>query len=218
MGMEINAARLAAMEQAPRGGRADPAAPDGDAAATFREAMREKPEGSDRNADRMGEGGGGDAATATTTGEEGLPSGEALLDSLFGRLAASRNGAESVAPAEAAPVSTETAELVDRLVDRILVSEPGRGQPEVRLTLGDRALPGTEVSISRSPDGQLTVRLTSTDPQSFQTLVGAQDSLRTALEQQGENVRIDVIRETASDDGDPNRRSRGYQQYHPDEE
>ena len=110
--------------------------------------------------------------------------------------------------------SGDVSELVDTLVERILVSEPGRGNPEIRITLGDGALSGAELTLTRAADGQLFVRLSCADAAAFQTAVGAQDSLRAALEHAGENARVEVTRGDAEggNEGDSRRRSRGLEE------
>ena len=102
---------------------------------------------------------------------------------------------------------------MDQLVDRILVSEPGKGNPEVRITLGDGALSGAELTLSRATDGQLFVRLSCVDAGAFQTAVGARDSLQAALERSGENARVEVAQGGAEggNEGDTRRRSATYE-------
>ena len=114
-------------------------------------------------------------------------------------------------PTELAP--TAMGELVDRLVERILVSDPGRGSPEVRISLGEGVLSGAELSLSRAADGQLFVRLSCADAASFQTAVGAQDALRAALERGEGNVRVEVAQGGAEggNEGDTRRRSATYE-------
>ena len=110
--------------------------------------------------------------------------------------------------------------LVNELVDRILVSEPGKGLPEVRITLGQGPLSGAELCLARAQDGQLFIRLACADPASFQTAVGAQDALRSALERSGENVRVEIVqsRTDGGNEGDARQESRGRRDYVPDVE
>lgn len=102
----------------------------------------------------------------------------------------------------------------------ILVSEPGKGSPEVRITLGQGPLSGAELCLARAQDGQLFIRLACADPASFQTAVGAQDALRSALERSGENVRVEIVQSRADggNEGDARQQSRGRQDYVPDVE
>ena len=104
-------------------------------------------------------------------------------------------------------------EMVGKLVERSLVSEPGRGAPEVRLTLGGGVLAGAELALSRAVDGQLSVCLSCVDAASFQTAVGARDALQAALERNGENVHVEVTRGSDASggrEGDARRRSATY--------
>ncbi len=144
-------------------------------------------------------------------GDFTAPSSSSLMESLFGgRMGGMQNATVPVQTASSP--SGDMADLVDKLVDRILVSEPGKGNPEVRITLGDGVLSGAELSLSRAPDGQLFVRLSCADAGAFQTAVGARDSLQAALERSGENVRVEVTRgsdASGGNEGDAQRRSRG---------
>lgn len=222
MGLDVNSSRVQMAGQSPQAppGPAENAAPRQDRVDAFQEALQGKEEG---------KGGEKNFAGQEPAGERGEKeetvalSASSLMESLFGSRMRTRDvtgtaGADH--PSALSARTVETAELVDKLVDRILVSEPGKGAREVRIALGDKALPGTEVSLSRAPDGQLSVRICSTDPSSFQTLVGAQDALRTALERQGETVRVEVTSSDGGgpDDGDARRRSRGYLNFPSDEE
>ena len=148
--------------------------------------------------------------------ESTAPSPQALLDSLFG--SRMQGGAPSPVTADmSASAPAEVDALVEKLVERILVSEPGKGAPEVRLTLGQGSLAGAELSLSRAQDGQLFIRLSCADAASFQTAVGAQDALRNALERNGETVRVEISRQsTDTQEGDAQRQSRGRQEYVPD--
>lgn len=98
--------------------------------------------------------------------------------------------------------------------------EPGKGSPEVRITLGQGPLSGAELCLARAQDGQLFIRLACADPASFQTAVGAQDALRSALERSGENVRVEIVQSRADggNEGDARQQSRGRQDYVPDVE
>jgi type III secretion system needle length determinant len=114
----------------------------------------------------------------------------------------------SEAPAPAAPPAAH-AELTEKLVERILVGQNQTGEHEVRLTLGKDILPDTEIRISRDVHGMLQVSLNTDNPSSFQTLVSAQDALRTRLEQTEADVRVHVSTQTSAEDNDSGRRSRG---------
>lgn len=202
MGMEISSQRLQQADAAASAraeNRARPGEADAAAKEKFEKVMeRDSGRGSGKNAMQEGESG-------------NMPSPSALMESLFsGRM----NGAqaEAVRSADAASgAQGELGELVDKLVERILVSEPGKGNPEVRITLGEGRLAGTELSLTRAADGQLFVRLSCADAASFQTAVGAQDSLKAALERSDVNVRVEVTRggTEGGNEGDAQRRSRG---------
>ncbi|MBQ4567150.1 MAG: hypothetical protein IJA79_03375 [Desulfovibrio sp.] len=166
----------------------------------FDQAMRGQPDNKGQQAEEAlrQEGQGGTA-----------PSPASLMESLFGQRMPMDAGSASVGAST--PVS-HTAELVDKLVDRILVSEPGKGNPEVLLRLGDGVLAGAELRLGRGVDGLLSVQLLCPDANSFQTAVGAQDSLRSALERTGDQVRVEVSHGGAEggNEGDARRRSATY--------
>lgn len=151
-----------------------------------------------------------------------LPSPESLLQGLFGPVAPPPPdkllaAAQADAPVPAGPASSE--EIVSRLVERILVSEPGRGDPEVRISLGEGALAGTEVRLSRSHDGLLTVHLDCSHESAFQTAVAARNGLVAALEKDGGDVRVEVRRQDdagGGNEGDSRRRSATWQEARPD--
>ena len=57
----------------------------------------------------------------------------------------------------------------------------------------------------------LSVMLSSSDASSFQTLVSAQDSLKSMLEKlEGSSVRVEVTKDSGREDNDSGRRSRTY--------
>ena len=130
-------------------------------------------------------------------GESSAPSPSSLMESLFGGRMGGMTSGQAQSASSAAAASGDMGELVDRLVERILVSDPGRGSPEVRISLGEGVLSGAELSLSRAADGQLFVRLSCADAASFQTAVGAQDALRAVLERGEGNVRAFGSRRSA---------------------
>ena len=146
-------------------------------------------------------------------GESSAPSPSSLMESLFGGRMGGMTSGQAQSASSAAAASGDMGELVDRLVERILVSDPGRGSPEVRISLGEGVLSGAELSLSRTADGQLFVRLSCADAASFQTAVGAQDALRAALERGEGNVRVEVAQGGAEggNEGDTRRRSATYE-------
>ena len=146
-------------------------------------------------------------------GESSAPSPSSLMESLFGGRMGGMTSGQAQSASSAAAASGDMGELVDRLVERILVSDPGRGSPEVRISLGEGVLSGAELSLSRAADGQLFVRLSCADAASFQTAVGAQDALRAALERGEGNMRVEVAQGGAEggNEGDTRRRSATYE-------
>ncbi len=199
MGMEISSQRLQQADsrmQAEKGGT--PREPDSASKEKFEKAM-------ERDSERG------------ARGESSAPSPSSLMESLFGGRMEGRMGGMTSGQAQsassAAAASGDMGELVDRLVERILVSDPGRGSPEVRISLGEGVLSGAELSLSRAADGQLFVRLSCADAASFQTAVGAQDALRAALERGEGNVRVEVAQGGAEggNEGDTRRRSATYE-------
>lgn len=143
--------------------------------------------------------------------ENVLPSAASLMESLF-----ANHMAEAMPTT--APESIPVADL-DRLVERVLVAEPGKGAHEVRITLGEGMLKGAELTIMRHADGQLAVRVSCMDAASFQTAVSARQGLVETLEAHGERVQVVVNRADASDgnESDTRQRSRGLQHVAEDE-
>ncbi|HIV64999.1 MAG TPA: hypothetical protein H9991_01950 [Candidatus Mailhella excrementigallinarum] len=195
MGMEISSQRLQQADsrmQAEKGGT--PREPDSASKEKFEKAM-------ERDSERG------------ARGESSAPSPSSLMESLFGGRMGGMTSGQAQSASSAAAASGDMGELVDRLVERILVSDPGRGSPEVRISLGEGVLSGAELSLSRAADGQLFVRLSCADAASFQTAVGAQDALRAALERGEGNVRVEVAQGGAEggNEGDTRRRSATYE-------
>lgn len=195
MGMEISSQRLQQADsrmQAEKGGT--PREPDSASKEKFEKAM-------ERDSERG------------ARGESAAPSPSSLMESLFGGRMGGMTSGQAQSASSAAAASGDMGELVDRLVERILVSDPGRGSPEVRISLGEGVLSGAELSLSRAADGQLFVRLSCADAASFQTAVGAQDALRAALERGEGNVRVEVAQGGAEggNEGDTRRRSATYE-------
>ncbi|MDR1086388.1 MAG: hypothetical protein LBP22_16410 [Deltaproteobacteria bacterium] len=124
-------------------------------------------------------------------------------------------GTETVPAVQAAPAVPEAGRDLgldlERLVDRILVSDPAQGGPqEVRLTFSDSVLAGTEALVSRGPDGLLSVIFNSVDPGSVQTLVAAQSSLKEALDRINDGgVRLTINLVGSSDSGSSQGRPAG---------
>lgn len=212
MGMEISSRRLQEADSRVQSGHAAPEQHVDDADREHFDRAMER-----RNTGEQGNQGGQDGSEGGDRQASGSPSPQALLDSLFG---SRMQGLQPpTVQTDAAMARTgEVDALVEKLVERILVSEPGRGAPEVRLTLGQGSLAGAELSLSRAQDGQLFIQLSCADAASFQTAVGAQDALRHALERNGETVRVKISQQTeGGQEGDARRQSRGRQEYMPDQ-
>ena len=135
-----------------------------------------------------------------------MPGGETMpFTSLFSMGAAISSSPAAETGSVYPPLSPEA---LESLVDRILVSSAECGRAEVRLTVSDRVLSGTEIIIKRDVDGQLVVSLHCTSEASFQTLVASQTDLAARLEDfenRSVQVSVDIDRER----GDADRRSRG---------
>lgn len=137
--------------------------------------------------------------------EPAVPSGmTSPLESLFA-------GRMEEAPSVAAPAEAPDQAELEKLVEKILVSTPEQGEHEVRLSLGSHVLPDTEITLQRDMDGRLFVTLSSSDASSFQTLVAAQDSLKSMLEKlENGSVRVTVTQDSGREENDSGRRSRTY--------
>jgi type III secretion system needle length determinant len=178
-----------------------PQQPDKDSVQRFQDSMETK--GKDREA-RSG--------ATPTKASENAPDDDApgqmpslpLNDLFSGRMASITSGAAR--PEAPMPPS----ELAEKLVERILVGQTADGGQEVRLRLGPDVLPGTEIRMTKGPDGTLQVVLITDNASSFQTLVAAQNDLKARLENLDSPVRIDITSESGAEDNDSNRRSRGW--------
>ena len=212
MGMEISSRRLQEADSRVQSGHAAPEQHVDDADREHFDRAMER-----RNTGEQGDQGGQGDSEGGGRQASGSPSPQALLDSLFG--SRMQELQPPTVQTDAAMARTgEVDALVEKLVERILVSEPGRGAPEVRLTLGQGSLAGAELSLSRAQDGQLFIQLSCADAASFQTAGGAQDALRHALERNGETVRVESSQQTeGGQEGDARRQSRGRQEYMPDQ-
>lgn len=193
--MTIDSARL---EQAGAGEKApEPQQPDKDAVQQFHESMETKGQ------DREGRSGDAPADVPDDDAPEQMPS-LPLNDLFSGRMT-------SITPGEVRPEAPmPPGELAEKLVERILVGQTPDGGQEVRLRLGPDVLPGTEIRMTKAPDGTLEVVLVTDDASSFQTLVAAQSDLKARLERLDSPVRIDITSESGAEDNDSNRRSRGW--------
>ena len=133
----------------------------------------------------------------------------------FVAMAAQMDGLTSpmsqVTEVQAKPVAALDAIDLNELVSRILVNTPESGKAEVRLTLQDNVLRGTEISIARDNDGLLTVRIVTDNATSFQTLVASRNDLQAILQQQEGRiiVNVEMLDESDSEQNDSRRRSKG---------
>ena len=209
--MKVDMSRLGQAEG--RSADSGMAAPSGADVDTFQQAMRRRPLD-----ERQGSGGGSDEGRGDShASDEDAPAEAEGLSSMFSRMTgpldtlfAGRTAqtAETAAPSGDAP---DLGALAEKLVERILVSGPDGGH-EIRLTLGKDVLPGTEIRLQRGSDGVLSVHLATDNAASFQTLVGAQESLKARLESFEKDVRVEVVSERGgaeAENGDGRRQSRG---------
>jgi hypothetical protein len=134
----------------------------------------------------------------------GIPPGESILMGM--QHAASQQAVSGNAPPLVrAPLQAENparpgGELLSRLADRILVSAADASGPrEVRVSLREDVLPGTEIRIRRQPDGNVSVRFVTSDIRSEQ-LLGANQltELRDVL---ARNLQVEVRVTTVRADG-----------------
>lgn len=109
--------------------------------------------------------------------------------------------------------STQQSEIQTKLVEQILVSQPDSPNQEIRLRLSCNVLADTEISIMKSPDGSLNIKLISSNPASFQTLVANQYSLKEQLTALDSNLVNITLENPSAEDNDSNRRSAAYQEY-----
>ena len=210
--MKVDSMRFQQAETRPSGSTegAAPAASDVD---SFEQAMGRVEEREQRGQGQQG--GGQDSDSGQEQRDRSLMEAFTMsspLDGLFGNRMVAENQ-PATAPA-GTPAGPEPSELAQRLVERILVSEPSAGGQEIRLTLGNDVLPGTEISILRDASGNLAVRLVTENASSFQTLVSAQDTLKRQLEGlEQKDVRVEVSSEfgdNRQEGNDSRQRSRGF--------
>lgn len=174
----------------------------------------ERPDDLFKNADRRhdlesGESGEALEKKPSESNADGRLKGSDFIDAMFGRtqtdafMQAAAPRAEGAAAASGFPEGD-----LNAFVSRILVSSPEKGSTEVRLTLSDAALRGTEVTLLRDAAGMLSVKIVAADPRAFQTLVASRGDLVSALEAQ-ESAGVSVVMEDGSDANDTRQRSRG---------
>jgi hypothetical protein len=131
-------------------------------------------------------------------GEEALiaPRGEAIL----ANIAPPKETTPVAAPA-AVDAPRLDADTTTKLVDRILVSAAdAKGNAEVRLSLREDVLPGTEIRIQRQPDGGVTVQFVTNDVRAEQMLGSRQlnDLQNTLAQSLNVEVRVSTVRTDGS--------------------
>ncbi|PKN41154.1 MAG: type III secretion protein [Deltaproteobacteria bacterium HGW-Deltaproteobacteria-18] len=219
--MKVDSARL---ERAGAGEeKPGPQQPDKDSVQRFQDSMETKgrdhesrPERSDKDAAQRFH----DSVETKGKNREGRPGdtpGDAFDDDAPGQMPSLplndlfSGRMTSITPGAARPEAPmPPSELAEKLVERILVGQTADGGQEVRLRLGPDVLPGTEIRMTKGPDGTLQVVLITDNASSFQTLVAAQNDLKARLESLDSPVRIDITSESGAEDNDSNRRSRGW--------
>ena len=132
-------------------------------------------------------------------GEPGkdMPRGEAILAGLMGGVKEQQAAAPVSGPDTMPRIDSE---LTGKLVDRILVSAAdSKGAPEVRISLREDILPGTEIRIQRQPDGGVAVQFVTNDVRAEQMLASRQlTDLQNVLVQ---NLQVEVRVTTIRTDG-----------------
>lgn len=133
----------------------------------------------------------------------------APLESLF-QDAFKTKGTEQAAQISAPSANAELGEITEKMVERILVSDPKAGEQEIRIKLSDNILKDTEISIKRLNDGSLQIQLSSNNINSQQTLIAQQFELKNRLEQiENTEVSVEVNTENQEEKNDAEQQSRG---------
>ena len=137
---------------------------------------------------------------------ESMSMGDAILQSLQkGEAPVKTEG-----PAQAQmPDSNNLEGIVQEVADRILVSDPSTGNREVRITLKDSILPGTEVRMSQV-NGKLQVQFVTDSSRSMETLAQNQAALQERLNDKlgKQDVVVNVAMESANQGDAQDGRSR----------
>jgi len=112
---------------------------------------------------------------------------QAAMLSGSGKGAVGANGVDSSTRAE-------LQDLVNKMVDKILVSQPRLdGASQVMLTMSDAILPNTTITLTRDISGMLFVNIVSSDPIAFKKLMSTKDMLETELDSHEKNAfRVEV--------------------------
>jgi len=105
---------------------------------------------------------------------------------------------------QADPAQSSLSEVIEKLADRILVSQPQAGQSEVRIKLNMESLTGTEAALMRDAYG-LSVRFAAASADAARLLEAGLPQLQRILDRHeldhhnGDPVRIKVEQNEASD-------------------
>ena len=152
-----------------------------------RRADRGQGGGKGEGRDQGGEGGGQQAH---------LPRGDAILAGLIGGV----KEQQLQASAQVGGAARIDGDLTSKLVDRILVSAAdSKTGAEVRISLREDILPGTEIRIQRQADGGLSVQFVTNDVRAEQMLGQRQlTELQNVLAQ---NLQVEVRVATIRTDG-----------------
>ncbi|CAM2065487.1 hypothetical protein SCOR_08905 [Sulfidibacter corallicola] len=153
---------------------------------------------------RLGEAGDGEAGgDGDGGGSQSQPqsAGDAILNLLqANRPVSGAAGAQGPLP----PAMRTIAEVADKIVDRILVSDKSlSGDGEVRLMLKDSVLPGTEVRILRHA-GALQIQMVTQSTDAYRLLAEKQDNLQAFLTERlnDREVRVELnFKDQGADSG-----------------
>lgn len=119
--------------------------------------------------------------------EKSLPRspGGAILESMQSQI----KGGDMKAEAQ----GTRLSDTINEIVDKLLVSESSlSGKDEIRISLKESVLPGTEVRISKD-GGAVRIELVTTSDQSFQLLTSEKSVLENNLKDRlKDNVSVEV--------------------------
>lgn len=140
-----------------------------------------------------------------------LPSAEAILRGM--------SGSPKIPAVESVPqASPELNAIVQQVADQLQVSAVD-GSREVRITLNDSVLPGTEVRLVHEA-GKLQVRFVTSSAESLDKLAAHQAVLENTLNHKltSRDVVVSVQREPQSFDGQHDGRSRGRGDQQPSDE
>ena len=119
----------------------------------------------------------GEGDSQENPGSEEPPQVVSLGDAI---LQAFSKGDVATVPAADPARSANLDQIVQQVADKILISDPSSGMREVRITLKDSILQGTEVRITQEA-GKLQVQFVTTSPRSQELLAQNQAALQDRL-------------------------------------